>query len=294
MSQRKNHLDALAVGLLIGCCLFWGLQQILVKSIIHQVPALFQAGFRCIGASVLLLVWCKYRNIKLFESDGSLKSGLLVGTLFAAEFACLYMGLLHTSASRLTIFLYTSPFWVAALLPLFVKSESLKPMQWLGMACAFVAVVFAMGEGWGSGHTTGDMLGLLAGAFWGLTTVSIRAQNLTRISPEKLLFYQVAISGFILSLLSLAWGDQWTMEWSGLAWFSMLAQTVMGAFASYLIWMWMLGRYPATRISVFVFLTPLFALLFGNLMLNETISLNLLAALTLVACGIVLVNRRQN
>jgi drug/metabolite transporter (DMT)-like permease len=73
----------------------------------------------------------------------------------------------------------------------------------------------------------------------------------------------------------------------------LLAQTAIGAFASYLVWMWMLGRYPATRISAFVFLTPLFALLFGNLWLGEPVSSQLLAGLALVAAGIVLVNRKQ-
>ena len=72
----------------------------------------------------------------------------------------------------------------------------------------------------------------------------------------------------------------------------MLAQTVVGAFASYLAWMWMLGRYPATKISVFVFLTPLFALLFGHLVLGEQVTSTLLVALALVAVGIVLVNRK--
>ncbi|REM67053.1 EamA/RhaT family transporter, partial [Mycobacterium tuberculosis] len=31
MIQRKTHLDSLAIGLLIACCAFWGLQQILIK-----------------------------------------------------------------------------------------------------------------------------------------------------------------------------------------------------------------------------------------------------------------------
>jgi drug/metabolite transporter (DMT)-like permease len=56
--------------------------------------------------------------------------------------------------------------------------------------------------------------------------------------------------------------------------------------------MWMLGRYPATKISVFVFLTPLFALLFGTLLLGESATPTLLMALGLVAVGIVLVNRK--
>ncbi len=293
MIERKDHLDGLAVGILLACCMFWGLQQILVKAIVHEVAPLFQASLRCIGACVLLLLWCRARGIALFERDGSLWAGLLAGTLFAAEFACIYLGLRHTTASRLTVFLYTSPFWVAALVPLFVKSERLRPMQWLGLACAFVAVAFAMREGLGEGGASGDLLGLAAGALWGLTTVAIRATGLTRVSAEKLLFYQIATTALTLPWLSLALGETWTFEgWSAMAWGSMLAQTVVGAFASYLAWMWMLGHYPATRISAFVFLTPLFALLFGTLLLGEPVTPTLLLALALVAVGIVLVNRR--
>ena len=280
------------MGLLLACCMFWGLQQILVKAIMNEVAPLFQASLRCMGACVLLMVWCRVRGVRLFERDGSLRAGLLAGGLFAAEFACIYLGLRLTSASRLTVFLYTSPFWVAALVPLFVQSERLRPLQWLGMTCAFVAVAFAMREGLGKGSAAGDLLGLAAGALWGLTTVSIRANNLTRISPEKLLFYQISTTAIAVPWLSLALGETWSFDWSALAWGSMLAQTVVGAFASYLAWMWMLGRYPATKISVFVFLTPLFALLFGTLLLGEAATPTLLAALALVAVGIVLVNRK--
>ena len=292
MKERKDHLDGLAIGLLLACCMFWGLQQILVKAIVNEVAPLFQASLRCIGACGLLMIWCRLRGVRLFERDGSLWAGLLAGALFAAEFACIYLGLRHTTASRLTVFLYTAPFWVAALVPLFVQSERLRPLQWLGLACAFVAVAFAMREGMGDGAATGDLMGLAAGALWGLTTVAIRATGLTRISAEKLLFYQIATTALTVPWISLALGETWSFDWSAMAWGSMLAQTVIGAFASYLAWMWMLGRYPATKISVFVFLTPLFALLFGTLLLHEPVTTTLLAALGLVALGIVLVNRK--
>jgi len=54
----------------------------------------------------------------------------------------------------------------------------------------------------------------------------------------------------------------------------------------------MLGHYPATKISVFVFFTPLFALLFGALWLHESVTPGLLGALATVAVGIVLVNHK--
>lgn len=271
MTARKTHLDALAISLLLGCCLFWGLQQVLIKATISEIPPMFQASLRLLGATALLGLWCLWRGIALFGRDGSLRAGLLAGALFGAEFACIYLGLQYTSASRLTVFLYTSPFWVALLLPLWVKAERLRGLQWVGLLGAFVAVVFALREGFTAGQEStarGDLLALLAGLLWGLTTVVIRASSLTNIAAEKLLFYQLGRQRPGLPALSLVLGEVWVWQFSPFAITSLLLQTAIGA-ASYLAWMWMLGRYPATRISVFVFLTPLFALLFGALWLRK-------------------------
>ena len=295
MIVRKAHLDTLAVSLLLGCCLFWGLQQVLIKATIAEVPPMFQGSLRLIGATALLVLWCRWRGIPLFSRDNSLAAGLLVGALFSAEFACIYLGLQSTTASRLTVFLYTSPFWVALLLPFWVKSEKLRSVQWMGLLFAFVAVVFALREGFGSSTASGvrgDLLGLAAGMFWGLTTVAIRATGLTRISAEKLLFYQLAVSAVSFPALSLGLGEIWVWHFSPFAITSLLLQTAIGAFATYLAWMWMLGRYPATQMSTFVFLTPLFALLLGALWLSEPVTPSLLGALAMVSIGIVLVNRK--
>lgn len=294
MSPRKAHLDAIAISLLLACCLFWGVQQVMIKATLAEVPPVFQAALRFAGATVILMVWCAWRRIALFGRDSSLWPGLLAGVLFAMEFSCLYLGLQHTTASRLTVFLYTSPFWVALLVPFWVKTEKLQGLQWAGLLCAFAGVAFAMREGF-SGKTStayGDALALLGGMLWGLTTVVIRTSNLSKVSAEKMLFYQLAVSSLIFPLLSLALGEAWVWHFSPFAITSLVLQTAVGAFASYLTWMWLLGRYPATKISVFVFLTPVFALLFGTLWLGEGVTAGLLAAMATVALGIVLVNRK--
>lgn len=294
--QRKSHLDALAISLLVGCCLVWGLQQVLAKATIAEIPPMFQVALRLAGASVLLCLWCVVRRIPLFAADGSLPAGLLAGALFTAEFALVFAAFSFSSASRVTLLLYTSPFWVASILPLVIRSEHLRWPQWLGLLLAFLAVLFVLREGSGNGSNPqqwkGDLMALAAGLSWGLTTVAIRGSRLMQVSAEKLLFYQVGVGAVCLALLSLALGEPWVWHWSRFASWSITLQTIVGAFASYLVWMWLLGRYPATRISVFVFLTPVFALLFGALWLGEPLSVNLIAGVALVAAGIVLVNRQ--
>ncbi|MGI9134400.1 MAG: DMT family transporter [Rhodoferax sp.] len=295
MTERKEHLDGLAVTLLIACCAFWGLQQILIKTATLEVPPLWQASIRMFGAVVLLWLWCRWRKVPLFERDGSLPGGLLAGLLFAGEFVCIYIGLQSTPASRLTVFLYTAPFWVALLLPRWAPTERLRGVQWVGLTLAFVAVVFAFSEGFGHASSTqlrGDALALLAGMLWGLTTLTIRGSRLARSSAEKTLFYQIGVTALVCPLGSLALGETWGFGYTAWAWTSIALQTVVGAFASYLAWMWLLRHYPATKMSSFTFLTPLFALVFGVAILHETLTPQLVLALAAVALGIVLVNRR--
>ena len=147
MTERQDQLDGRAAAILLACCLFWGVQQVLVKATLPELAPVFQAALRFVGATVLLLLWCAWRRVPLFARDGTLWPGLLAGVLFAAEFAAMYLGLQHTTASRLTVFLYTSPFWVALLLTLLVPAERLRRVQWVGLICAFVAVAFALREG---------------------------------------------------------------------------------------------------------------------------------------------------
>lgn len=297
MTQRKEHLDAFAISLLLVCCLFWGFQQILIKTTVAEVPPLWQASLRFVGATALLWLWCLVRGVKLFARDATLRPGLLAGALFAGEFACIYLGLRDTTASRLTVFLYTSPFVVALLLPRFVAAETLRPVQWVGLCIAFAAVALAFSEGFTGTATArqlrGDALALAAGVLWGLTTLVIRASSMATASAEKTLFYQVAVTAVIAPLLSLGLGERWSLDYSGYAWGSLALQTVVGAFASYLAWMWLLRHYPATRMASFTFLTPVFALVFGVALLKEPLTAQLVLALGGVAAGIVLVNRRR-
>jgi drug/metabolite transporter (DMT)-like permease len=294
-AKHKPHLDRLAMGLLVACCAYWGFQQILIKLAMQEMAPMWQATLRFAAATVLLWLWCRWRQIPLFLRDGSLWHGLLAGALFAGEFAGIYFGLQLTTVSRLTVFLYTAPLVVALLLPIWVPSERLRSVQWVGLFVAFVSVVVAFSEGLGQASSTqlmGDAVALAAGVCWGLTTLLIRSSRLVLLSAEKILFYQVAVTAVLAPLVSWALAEPWRFVYSPLTWASLLLQAVVGAFASYLTWTWMLRHYPVTQMSSYVFLTPMFALLFGVGLLGEHLTVQLVLAFSGVAAGIVLVSRR--
>ncbi|MCW5665395.1 MAG: DMT family transporter [Piscinibacter sp.] len=297
MPDRHTRLDGRAVGLLVFCCFLWGLNQVAAKVAIAEVPPLAQAALRSLGGAALVALWARARGIALFERDGSLPGGLLAGLLFAAEFGCIFVGLQHTTASRMAVFIYISPFVVALGMPFIARSERLTPLQLAGLAIAFGGVAWGFAEGFsrpaaGERQWFGDALGVAAGVLWGATTLAIRGSRLASASAEKTLLYQLAISGLALGLAALLDGQPWAPTLSPLTWASLFFQIVVVTFASYLLWFWLVRHYPATRLASFTLLTPVFGLLLGALLLGEPVTARLLVALAAVAAGIVIVNRR--
>jgi len=294
--QRKTQLDALAIVLLVGCSAVWGLGQVAAKVGLAEMPPLLQAGLRSVGAAVLLLAWVAWRRQPLWQRDGSGPGGVLAGALFAAEFACIFIGLQYTSASRMAVFIYFAPFVVALGMPFISRSEKLHTAQLVGLAVAFGGVVWAFAEGFarpavGPLQWLGDSLGLLAAVLWGCTTLVLRGTRLATALPEKTLLYQLALSGVVLTAAGLLKGEVWPATLSTLSIAALAFQTVVITFASYLVWFWLLRHYPATRISAFVLLTPVFGLFAGVLLLNEPLTTRLVVALAAVCVGIALVNR---
>ena len=295
--ERKTSLDAAAVLTVLACCAVWGLSQVAAKVTLTEVPPLLQAGVRSLGAALLLLLWSRWRGLPLFGADGTAGAGVLAGVLFAVEFACLFIGLQYTSASRMVVFLYTAPFVVALGMPLISKSESLSLLQGSGLALAFAGVVWAFAEGFAGSAAAplqwlGDTLGIIAAVLWGLTTLLMRATRLATALPEKTLLYQLVLSGVALLLASALSPEVWPHRLSGAVAGSLLFQVAVVTFASYLAWFWLVRHYPATRVAAFTLLTPVFGLLAGVLLLNEPLTLRLLVALTAVCAGIAGVNHR--
>jgi len=297
MTERKSHLDALAVTSLVLCCFLWGLNQVAAKAALPEVPALWQAALRSSGAALLVWLWARARGIALFANDRTLAGGLVAGALFAAEFFCIFIGLQFTTASRMVVFIYIAPFVVALGMPLIARSERLRPLQSAGLVLAFAGVAWAFAEGFsrpaaGPRQWLGDGLGVLAGVLWGATTLAIRASTLSRASAEKTLLYQLAVSGALLLAAALASAPPLSLHLSPLAWSSLAFQIVVVSFASYLLWFWLIRHYPATRLASFTMLTPVFGLVLGAVLLAEPVTARLLLALVTVAAGIYLVNRK--
>lgn len=293
-SAVARPLDAMAAAVAVVLCLSWGFNQVAVKLALPEIPPLIQAAFRSTFGALIVVAWARARGVKLMEPDGTLIHGIVAGVLFGLEFLLIYRGLVWTSASRASLFIYTAPFIVVIGARWLLPGDRFDRWQWTGLLLSFAGMLVAFGVPTPGGdryQLIGDLMLVLAGAAWAATTLLINATRLVRVSYEKMLLYQLIVSAPMLALCAQVFGERVVEPPSAVALGSLLYQTVWVVAVTFLAWFALIQRYSASRLSVFTFLTPLFGIAAGHMVLGDPLTPAFALAALLVVAGLVLVNR---
>ncbi len=295
-TSTTRPLDAVAAAIVVVLCLSWGFNQVATKLAIHDIPPLTQAAVRSAVAALLIAAWCRLRGMALLNRDGTLWFGLAAGFLFAIEFILIYQGLLYTTATRAVLFIYLAPFFVVLGARIVLPADRFAVPQWLGLGLSFAGMLIAFGvptPAMDPRQLIGDVMMVGAALFWAATTLIIKASPLTRVSAEKVMLYQLVVSAPIMAVAALAIGERITQMPSPLALGSLAYQTVWVVSVTFVVWFALIARFSASRLSAFTFLTPLFGVAAGHLVLDEPLTPAFAAAVVLVAAGLMLVNRAR-
>jgi drug/metabolite transporter (DMT)-like permease len=293
-SHSSRPLDALAIAVTIALCVSWGFNNVAIKFAIHDIPPLIQSSTRSAIAAILVGGWCQARGIPLFKRDGTLAAGIVAGILFAVEFLLIYRGLVWTTVTRGTLFLYLAPFFVVVGSRWLVPGDRFHLWQWLGLLLSFAGMLLAFGVPAPASdprQIVGDLMLVGAAAAWAATTLLIKASPLARISAEKTLLYQLVVSAPLLGLGALVFGEHIDAMPSALALGAFAYGTVWVVSVTFVAWFALIARYSAARLSAFTFLAPLCGVTAGHLVLDEPLTPPFAIAVVLVVAGLILVNR---
>jgi drug/metabolite transporter (DMT)-like permease len=134
-----------AIAAAVGICVCWGFNNVAIKLALHDIPPLTQSSVRSLVGAILVGVWTQWRSIPLFKRDGTLGAGILAGIPFALEFLLIYRGLVWTTVTRGTLFLYLAPFFVAIGSRWLIPGDRFEASRWLGLSLSFTGIVIAFG-----------------------------------------------------------------------------------------------------------------------------------------------------
>ncbi|KAA9005591.1 DMT family transporter [Histidinibacterium aquaticum] len=289
--HRKDRIDTFGAVALTGFALMLGFNQVVIKVTNGGLQPVFFAGVRSAGAVLCLGLWLWVRGIPLEFPRGTRLAGLATGLLFSGEFIGLFIALDLTTVARASVMFYSMPVWLTLGAHFLLPGDAITRRKAIGLALALGGVAWAMlARGGAAGSLAGDLAALAAAMSWAAMGLVVRASRLKEVRPESQLFWQVLVSAPILLAVSPLFGDLLRDPgWIHLA--GLLFQIVVVVSAGFLFWLWLLSIYPASGVASFSFLSPVFGVGLGWLLLGEQVSPTLIAALGLVAVGIVLINR---
>lgn len=292
--ERKDRIDAFGALVLVVFSFLMGINQVMVKLVNAGFSPVFQAGLRSACALLPVLLYALWARKRLSLTDGSFWPGILCGLFFSAEFLLLFMAFEFTAVSRASVLFYTMPVWVAVAAHFVLPGEQLTPRRGLGLIAAVAGVAWALLDRPESGAESsliGDLMCIGGSLCWAGIALTARLTKFSRAEPEMQLIYQLAVSAPVLLVAAPFFGDlvrDVTGLVLGLFTFQVLAVVSFGM----LTWFWVLRRYPASDMTAFSFLAPLFGVLGGWLILDEPISVSIIGALVLVGAGIALISWR--
>jgi drug/metabolite transporter (DMT)-like permease len=295
-----NHTSSgrlpVSAGLILSLlCLLWGADAVSIKFSIQGMPPLMAAALRSLVSGALVWAYARMKGRKVAFPPGQIRHALVIGLFFGLEFFFVYWGLAFTPVSRSLIFIYTSPFWVALGAHFLLKGDRLTPAKLFGMALAFagVASVFrARSPELPPLYWVGDLMELAAAMFWAATTLYVKhIMEKVNLDHFQTLFAQLIYAFPVLALGSVIFELPADLDLTPVVLASLFYQSVVVAFASFLVWFWLIHRHKVSRLAAFTFMAPLFGVILGGLVLDEPLTASVWVGLACVAGGLYAVNR---
>ncbi len=274
MSQKNPNLGHL---LLVIVVLTWGANYGIVKSAFRDFsPVLFGAlRFTLSGLLVLLITWKWEKGITIQKRD--IQKVAWVGALGIGVYQILWsIGLNITSASNSALILSTTPLWAALYVHL-IDKESVRKKHYFYMAISLCGVMLVILKPTVSLHFSldtlgGDLLTLIA-AFLAAIFLSAWSKPLLMIySPLRLMGYCMMIGSLVLWLAVPFWKTSVSLnQVSPTSWWALGYAIFLPGIIGHVSYYVGIERLGVTRSMVYLYLVPLWAMVFNHLWMGEQI-----------------------
>lgn len=287
---RGLRMDG-TLGLIVAFCLIWSSAFAAAKTALADCPPLLLLSVRFLLAGSLLLVGCalfgalrrvSLRVLGLYAGIGILNN--------AAYLGCSYWGMTTVSSGFTAVVVSATPLLTAlAAAPLL--GERMTGRKFVGLILGFIGVAIVLRSRIGGGHEDGTGALFVLAALVALTAGTL-AFKCARLPPGTLMLgsgVQSLAGGLVLAPIALALESPAQIHVTPSLTVAFLYLTLGASVGAFSLWLFILNRSSATRASALHFLMPPLGLLFGWLLLGESVPPLDLMGIVPIAVGIRLV-----
>jgi len=290
--ERKDRIDLFGALALSGFSLFLAFNQIVIKWVNAGLQPIFFAGIRSAIAWAVLWLWMTHGGRRPRLGRDMALPGIGIGLVFSVEFLLLFLALDLTTVTRTAILLNSMPVWMTVGAHFLLPGERITPLKAAGLVSAYAGVAIALTERADTGQAglVGDLCAVGAAISWAGLALIARGTRLRTLAPEMQLYWQVVVSVPVLLAAAPFFGPL-IRDFAPVHLLGVLFQGVIVVALGFVFWLRLLAIYPAAGVASFAFLSPVFGVTLGWLLLSEPVGPRLVLAAGLVAIGIVLINR---
>ncbi len=310
MQLSSNPTSSIPKALLLIAPFFlWGTAMVAMKGVISYTTPFFMAGVRLVPAGILVLLAAaifKLPQPKTWQAWLWIISFALVDAAMFQGF--LAQGIVKTGAGLGSVMLDSQPLAVAVLSS-FLFGEVIGFWGWLGLSFGVLGIsliglpdhwIYSVLHGnleavelnWLGLFNNGEWLMLLASLSMAVGTVMI--PFVSRYSdPVVATGWHMILGGLPLFGLSYLQESQQWIDITVEGWLALTYATVFGSAIAYGIFFYLASKGNLTSLSALTFLTPIFALLFGTIILSEVLTTIQSFGVCLTIISIYLINQRD-
>jgi drug/metabolite transporter (DMT)-like permease len=286
LNAGSGRLDARAIVLAVLCMAVLGGSYTAGKTALHDLPPFGLLALRMAVSTAALGAYAAFAGTSLSQP---LRYVLAQTAIFALSQALLFVALTMTTAGRAAILFNMQPFFTLLLLPFAFAGERVTARRWAGTGIAFGGVALVLAErGLGGGSLTGDLLALVAALGW-TANIILNKRMPGQFNAVAMVFWNClgAIPLFVLLTLIFEADAAWHVTAPAVA--GILYLGVVAATLGFALVAWLTRTYSASRVNIFVFLSPVFGVLIAWGLLGEPMSMQQALGALAVAAGILVV-----
>jgi len=277
----------LDLAILTGIALIWGLNFVVVKIGLEQLPPILFVALRFVVVAVMLLPFVEvprgqFRNLLML----SVTLGLL-------HFTLMFVGLTTLDAATAAIAIQLQvPF--AAILAALLYKERLGWQRAFGMAIAFIGVAMIAGEPRLNGQYLSLAFVIVAACLWAIASIQMRAMGAISGTTVNAWLAVFAIPQLLAASLLLETG-QWEAlqqaDWRAFS--SILYQVVFVVVIGYGAWYKLVRKYEFNQVMPFTLLVPVVGVASAVLFLGEALTVAFIigGGLTVMGVGFIVLRR---